>query len=93
MVRSKTRTVSAYERCAASSQAINFTAGVVCRDGSAWFTLEVPPEHELTAVLRFRHADGDLELRLFADDDLGEAVAESVTATDQERVGLVLPME
>jgi len=56
----------------------------ICRGRSAWYRLDVPAGHSASAVLAFRHAAGDLELRLFAAD--GELLAESVSATDTERV-------
>lgn len=62
--------------------------GTLCPDASAWFALTVPADHELTVLLEFTHVLGDLELRLFADDDLSAEVDASASATDRERVGL-----
>lgn len=55
----------------------------LCRGRSAWYRVEVPAGHAPSVVLRFRHETGDLELRLFDAD--GALLAESTTATDEER--------
>jgi hypothetical protein len=59
--------------------------GRLCPGRSGWYRLDIPPDQEATAVLTFRHADGDLELALYEPEDRGPS-AESTSATDQEQV-------
>lgn len=61
--------------------------GSLCPGNSMWFAVDLAAATELSVVLDFSHRAGDLELRLFAGGDLGQAVAESASASDQERVG------
>lgn len=64
--------------------------GEICRDRSAWFVLDIPAGREASVTLSFQHRLGDLELAAYRVAEVREQIAESTSASDQERISLPL---
>ncbi len=58
----------------------------ICEDDEDWYRFAVPIGGTLTVELGFTHADGDIDVELFAAEDLERPVAVSNSAADEERI-------
>ena len=65
---------------------------IVCGRDHDWYAFEAAAGCELNASLRFTHADGDVDLRLYRD-PLGGPIRSSTTPSDNERISFELPAD